>query len=384
MSVQVKNPITGEWEQTTGDSTTIFTGATASADGTSGQVPVPHIGDEDKFLKGDGTWDDVPDPQTMTGATSSANGVGGLTPTPQAGDETKVLQGNGAWGKKLQIDIVESNGQYGYINGNNEFVPFKSQADIDAAVSAAMVGTATAAQVVKGYTFTNSSASGVTGTFEGQEKTVTSSRTAQTVSPDSGKYLSKVTVNALAPTGTFSTNTRGTAVDMGATSNYRYVNTNGVSNTNSGTYTFSTASTGASYDMGATNTYRYVNATNVYNKGKTDGIKSTFSTWYFQGELFDGVARTSYINCILPSSIIKAYFTKCKWEVANSTSGIDIPTKLIYRSLSSSNVEGTPSNMTQNVVYNITSALNDSYFQISGLFTGSTNYARIIIKLTFS
>lgn len=39
---------------------TDMTGATASADGAHGLVPQPLSGDEAKFLKGDGTWDDVP------------------------------------------------------------------------------------------------------------------------------------------------------------------------------------------------------------------------------------------------------------------------------------------------------------------------------------
>lgn len=33
-----------------------FTGATASTDGTSGLVPLPHAGDENKFIRGDGSW----------------------------------------------------------------------------------------------------------------------------------------------------------------------------------------------------------------------------------------------------------------------------------------------------------------------------------------
>jgi hypothetical protein len=33
-----------------------FTGATSSTDGAAGQVPAPDAGDEDKFLRGDGTW----------------------------------------------------------------------------------------------------------------------------------------------------------------------------------------------------------------------------------------------------------------------------------------------------------------------------------------
>ena len=64
-----------------------------------------------------------------------------------------------------------------------------------------------------------------------QTKTVTASREAQTVTPDTGKYLTKVTVNKFPDaTGTFKATTRGTAVDMTATNNYRYVNTSEVPN----------------------------------------------------------------------------------------------------------------------------------------------------------
>lgn len=304
--------------------------------------------------------------QPFTGATSQVDGSIGTVPQPLTGDEDKVLQGSGGWGHKLQIDIVVQNDVYGYIGDNDTFIPFKSQADIDAAVTAAKVGDAATDDVLSGKTFTNASTSGLIGTMTNngavsqsldtsttsytvpqgyhngsgtvsittetktqaagtsnvdvtptsgkvlskvtvtptpsqektvtagtsaasvtpdsgkllskvtynptpsQEKTITSSRSAQTVTPDSGKLLSKVTVNALTPTGTFSTSTRGTAVDMGATNNYRYVNTNGVSNTNSGTYTFG-STTGATYDMGSTNTYRYVNAANVYSNGVNVG-----------------------------------------------------------------------------------------------------------------
>lgn len=37
-----------------------FTGATETADGAAGLVPVPHAGDEDKFLRGDGAWVTIP------------------------------------------------------------------------------------------------------------------------------------------------------------------------------------------------------------------------------------------------------------------------------------------------------------------------------------
>lgn len=43
-----------------------FEGATASADGTSGLVPAPSAGDQDKVLYGDGTWDIAYTPPTYT------------------------------------------------------------------------------------------------------------------------------------------------------------------------------------------------------------------------------------------------------------------------------------------------------------------------------
>lgn len=306
-----------------------FEGATASTDGTGGTVPQPLAGDEGKFLKGDGSWANVPNPSTMTGATSSDAGAGGLVPQPLAGDQDKVLQGNGTWGKKLQIDVVIQNNQYGYIGANNTFIPFKSQADIDAAVSAAMVGTATAADVLSGKTFTNSSNSGVSGSmpqrsngqaatgsgidgtgpwvympygyypeYSGnagnsyvymtaaqavnacpkQEKTVTAGTSASSVTPDSGKLMSKVTYNPTPSQEKSTTSSRSAQTitpDSGkllskvsiakypdASGNYTCGSNNGAASSN---------------DMGATNNYRYVNATAVYNKGVSDGRPSSLT-----------------------------------------------------------------------------------------------------------
>lgn len=42
----------------------VFTGATSTDAGTSGLVPAPAAGDEDKYLKGDGTWDTITIPQS--------------------------------------------------------------------------------------------------------------------------------------------------------------------------------------------------------------------------------------------------------------------------------------------------------------------------------
>ena len=56
-------------------------------------------------------------------------------------------------------------------------------------------GNATAGDVKSGVTFTSANGVNQTGTFAAQEKTVTAGTSASSVTPDSGKYLSKVTVN---------------------------------------------------------------------------------------------------------------------------------------------------------------------------------------------
>lgn len=73
---------------------TVFDGATSSTGGNYGYVPAPAAGDQDKVLKGDGTW---AAPSDMTGATSSAGGTHGLAPAPSAGDQGKFLRGDATW-----------------------------------------------------------------------------------------------------------------------------------------------------------------------------------------------------------------------------------------------------------------------------------------------
>lgn len=132
-------------------------------------------------------------------------------------------------------------------------------------------GNALPGDVKEGVTFSNENDVDVVGTFAAQEKTITSSRDSQIVVPDEGKYLSKVTVNGLVPSGTFTPTSRAANIDMGAKSNYRYVTTESVPNKNTGTYTYASGSTGGTVDLGETNTYRYVNAGNVYNTGYGNG-----------------------------------------------------------------------------------------------------------------
>lgn len=60
----------------------------------------------------------------MTGATSAANGTAGLVPAPAAGDENKVLKGDGTWGEagssvRVSYDAVNEELHLDFSNGGN-------------------------------------------------------------------------------------------------------------------------------------------------------------------------------------------------------------------------------------------------------------------------
>lgn len=55
---------------------TVMTGATASTDGAKGLVPKPFAGDQDKYLKGDGTWADPTATLTSIVSTLVGNDTG--------------------------------------------------------------------------------------------------------------------------------------------------------------------------------------------------------------------------------------------------------------------------------------------------------------------
>lgn len=76
-----------------------FTGATTQSDGEHGLVPAPLIADKDKYLKGDGTWDEIviPEVPNMVGATANEDGAAGIVPKPVAGDQNKFLSGDATW-----------------------------------------------------------------------------------------------------------------------------------------------------------------------------------------------------------------------------------------------------------------------------------------------
>lgn len=104
--------------------------------------------------------------------------------------ETGTMTNNGAVSQSLNCG-----GSYtvpaGYHNGSGKVTAnsLASQTGVDSGKTAVTAGT-----MVSGYQgWVNGNK--VTGTFAGQEKTVTAETSAASVTPDSGKYLTKVTYN---------------------------------------------------------------------------------------------------------------------------------------------------------------------------------------------
>lgn len=76
-------------------STTPFTGASSSANGTQGIVPRPMAGDQEKYLRGDGTWAEV---QGGGGGSSTLAGLSDVSLTSLAdGDILKYDSQNQEW-----------------------------------------------------------------------------------------------------------------------------------------------------------------------------------------------------------------------------------------------------------------------------------------------
>jgi hypothetical protein len=74
-------------------------GATSVNPGVAGTVPAPAAGDQNKYLRGNGTWSGVA--SNFIGATGSANGVNGYVPAPLAGQEDFLLRGDGTWVRRV-------------------------------------------------------------------------------------------------------------------------------------------------------------------------------------------------------------------------------------------------------------------------------------------
>ena len=72
----------------------VMTGASSSSDGEIGLVPKPTKGNQNKYLRADGTWQTPPDTNTTYDVFNGSNN--GLV--PKTDKSTYFLNGNGSWG----------------------------------------------------------------------------------------------------------------------------------------------------------------------------------------------------------------------------------------------------------------------------------------------
>lgn len=109
-----------------------FTGATDTEDGSAGIVPTPVAGDQDKYLSGDATWKDLPEPPSdFNGATTEADGAHGLVPAPLIADKDKYLKGDGTWGNIVIPEVPNMVGATANADGAAGIVPKPIAGDQD-------------------------------------------------------------------------------------------------------------------------------------------------------------------------------------------------------------------------------------------------------------
>ena len=121
-----ENASNGTYVNITGSNVEIFKASSSNKPGAIGLVPAPAVGDQTKFLRGDGTWATPPTSANttyavMSGATSSSAGKSGLVPTPAAGDQVKFLRGDGTW-----VELTEFTSATSSQDGVAGFVPAPS------------------------------------------------------------------------------------------------------------------------------------------------------------------------------------------------------------------------------------------------------------------
>ncbi len=152
-------------------------------------------------------------------------GAGSTVPATQVTTKNPRVDFNNSntYGNAEMIEVAMPEGYYAWSYGNSSCCIPTETKTVTAGTSATSVtptGYNTSGQYLKYLK------SVTINPTPSQEKTITASRSAQTVTPDSGKLLSKVTVNKYPDaSGTYTVSGHGTALDMGATNNYRYVNT---------------------------------------------------------------------------------------------------------------------------------------------------------------
>ena len=203
-----------------GKKVSVFTGATASANGAVGAVPAPAMGAQTKYLRGDGTWQTPPNTTygNMTAATANVAGKAGLVPAPAAGAQAKYLRGDGTWQYPTNTDtkvvqtVSTTAGEFPILTKDST------------AVTTVTTGAKFASAITANHSTGIITAKGFKGSLTGNASTATKATQDASGNTITSTYATKTEVNAKAPLanptftgtvtisgGTFKGNLTGTA-----------------------------------------------------------------------------------------------------------------------------------------------------------------------------
>lgn len=147
-----------------------------------------------------------------------------------------------------------------------------------------------------------------------QEKSITASRSDQTVTPDTGKVLSKVTVAKYPDAnGTYGTITSNGTHDMGTTNNYRHVSVNVPQYIRTCSLVVPTSNTAYSQTIAVLRFVTNQNSCYVEAIGNANGTTSAYVQAWF-GKVYTQVYSGSM-------AMVISFETTCKYNGSTVTSG---------------------------------------------------------------
>ncbi|MGN1321180.1 MAG: hypothetical protein ACI4VJ_01195 [Methanosphaera sp.] len=220
---------------------------------------------------------------TKVGTAVAANVLSGKTFTNSSGvGLSGTMTNRGAWTSsptasgKTTIPAGYHNGS-GYVDTSGVY---------NAGVSATKVGTAAAAQVLSGYTFTNSSGVGISGTMANKGAWTSTSSGSGNVTIPAGYHNGSGYVNCSGAYNAGVSATKvGTAAAAQVLSGYTFTNSSGVgisgTMANKGAWTSTSSGSGkitipAGYHDGS----GYVDCSGAYNAGVSAGGSGKYKYWY--------------------------------------------------------------------------------------------------------
>ena len=173
----------------------------------------------------------------------------------------------------FQFSKDTTTGKYGYKDSNGDFVPFKTSHTTTKSITAGTSNETTDMGEDHEFRYVT-----VLPTPT-QTKTVTATTSAQIVTPDSGNFLSNVTVEPQIHTDTYTVTSNDTK-DMGESHNYRYVSVS-VPAYSATKYIFATSGGASAAVMSVTKCVVSNNTVSLYNTSTNTAVGASGSAYGF-------------------------------------------------------------------------------------------------------